>query len=222
MIGAQYIHDHVMHFYHLHALDWVDVVSALSADPRATAELAQSLSSVCTLLARILRRRAEEGEGLRRVGTARHLRQCLLGPSGLQAAARGEPARGGALSRRARLAAGSRAAAHDLRRQESAPALPGGRRAEPDRPRFGLGDERQAPGAGAIDHHAHARVRRPGVRAGHARDRELLQGLGAAGRRARQFPVLRRSARARHGPSGGLSVSARRDPEPRSLAYRAG
>ena len=26
MIGAQYIHDHVMHFYHLHALDWVDVV----------------------------------------------------------------------------------------------------------------------------------------------------------------------------------------------------
>jgi hydrogenase large subunit len=45
MIGAQYVHDHVMHFYHLHALDWVDVVSALSADPRATAELAQSLSS---------------------------------------------------------------------------------------------------------------------------------------------------------------------------------
>ncbi|MDJ0750644.1 MAG: nickel-dependent hydrogenase large subunit [Woeseiaceae bacterium] len=45
MIGAQYIHDHVMHFYHLHALDWVDVVSALSADPRATAALAQSLSS---------------------------------------------------------------------------------------------------------------------------------------------------------------------------------
>ncbi|NCF51327.1 hydrogenase 1 large subunit [Gammaproteobacteria bacterium] len=45
MIGAQYIHDHVMHFYHLHALDWVDVVSALSADPVKTSELAQSLSS---------------------------------------------------------------------------------------------------------------------------------------------------------------------------------
>ena len=42
MIGAQYIHDHVMHFYHLHALDWVDVVSALKADPKATAALAQS------------------------------------------------------------------------------------------------------------------------------------------------------------------------------------
>jgi len=45
MIGAQFIHDHVMHFYHLHALDWVDVVSALSADPKATAELAQSISN---------------------------------------------------------------------------------------------------------------------------------------------------------------------------------
>ncbi len=45
MIGAQFVHDHVMHFYHLHALDWVDVVSALSADPRATSELAQSISN---------------------------------------------------------------------------------------------------------------------------------------------------------------------------------
>jgi hydrogenase large subunit len=45
MIGAQYVHDHVMHFYHLHALDWVDVVSALKADPAATSTLAQSLSN---------------------------------------------------------------------------------------------------------------------------------------------------------------------------------
>lgn len=39
------VHDHLVHFYHLHALDWVDVVSALSADPRKTSELAQSVSS---------------------------------------------------------------------------------------------------------------------------------------------------------------------------------
>lgn len=45
MIAAQYVHDHVMHFYHLHALDWVDVVSALSADPVATSALASSLSN---------------------------------------------------------------------------------------------------------------------------------------------------------------------------------
>jgi len=44
MIAAQFVHDHVMHFYHLHALDWVDVVSALKADPKATSALAQSLS----------------------------------------------------------------------------------------------------------------------------------------------------------------------------------
>ncbi len=45
MVGAQYVHDHVMHFYHLHALDWVDVISALKADPKATSALAQSISS---------------------------------------------------------------------------------------------------------------------------------------------------------------------------------
>ncbi|MDO9709331.1 nickel-dependent hydrogenase large subunit [Paracraurococcus lichenis] len=38
------VHDHIVHFYHLHALDWVDVVSALKADPKATSELAQSIS----------------------------------------------------------------------------------------------------------------------------------------------------------------------------------
>ncbi|MEZ5308799.1 MAG: nickel-dependent hydrogenase large subunit [Pyrinomonadaceae bacterium] len=44
MFCAQYVHDHVVHFYHLHALDWVDVVAALSADPAATADLAKTLS----------------------------------------------------------------------------------------------------------------------------------------------------------------------------------
>ncbi|MBJ6611418.1 MAG: nickel-dependent hydrogenase large subunit [Candidatus Thiothrix moscowensis] len=39
------VHDHLVHFYHLHALDWVDVVSALNADPKATSDLAQSISS---------------------------------------------------------------------------------------------------------------------------------------------------------------------------------
>lgn len=45
MFCTQYMQDHVVHFYHLHALDWVDVVSALSADPAATSQLAQSISS---------------------------------------------------------------------------------------------------------------------------------------------------------------------------------
>jgi hydrogenase large subunit len=45
MIAQQYVQDHVMHFYHLHALDWVDVVAALQADPRQTSEIQQSISS---------------------------------------------------------------------------------------------------------------------------------------------------------------------------------
>jgi hydrogenase large subunit len=45
MIAQQYVHDHVMHFYHLHALDWVDIVNALKADPQATAEIQQQISS---------------------------------------------------------------------------------------------------------------------------------------------------------------------------------
>ena len=42
--GSQLVHDHVVHFYHLHALDWVDIVNALAADPAKTSALAQSIS----------------------------------------------------------------------------------------------------------------------------------------------------------------------------------
>lgn len=42
--GAQYQHDHLVHFYHLHALDWVDIVSALKADPKKTAALSDNVS----------------------------------------------------------------------------------------------------------------------------------------------------------------------------------
>jgi len=43
--AAQFIQDHVVHFYHLHALDWVDVTSALLADPAATSSLQRALSN---------------------------------------------------------------------------------------------------------------------------------------------------------------------------------
>ncbi len=42
--GMQFVQDHVIHFYHLHALDWVDITSALKADPAATSRLAASIS----------------------------------------------------------------------------------------------------------------------------------------------------------------------------------
>ena len=44
MIGMQYVQDHVIHFYHLHALDWVDVTKALEADPARASQIAASLS----------------------------------------------------------------------------------------------------------------------------------------------------------------------------------
>src|SRR5512135_2920392 len=44
IVAAHSMHDHIVHFYHLSALDWVNVVSALKADPAATSKLAESLS----------------------------------------------------------------------------------------------------------------------------------------------------------------------------------
>jgi hydrogenase large subunit len=44
MVAQQFVHDHVMHFYHLHALDWVDIVNGLKADPKDTSEIQQSIS----------------------------------------------------------------------------------------------------------------------------------------------------------------------------------
>lgn len=45
LLGAQEIHDHVVHFYHLHALDWVNVVSAAEADPKKAVEFANKIGS---------------------------------------------------------------------------------------------------------------------------------------------------------------------------------
>jgi hydrogenase large subunit len=45
MMAAHATHDHIVHFYILSALDWVDITSALKADPKKAAQLADSLSS---------------------------------------------------------------------------------------------------------------------------------------------------------------------------------
>ena len=42
--ATQNVQDHIIHFYHLHALDWVDIIGALKADPAKTSQLAQSIS----------------------------------------------------------------------------------------------------------------------------------------------------------------------------------
>jgi hydrogenase large subunit len=44
IVIAHALHDHIVHFYQLSALDWVDVISAIKADPAKTTTLAASLS----------------------------------------------------------------------------------------------------------------------------------------------------------------------------------
>lgn len=44
VLASQFLHDHIVHFYHLHALDWVDVTNALKADPQAAAKIANDIS----------------------------------------------------------------------------------------------------------------------------------------------------------------------------------
>jgi hydrogenase large subunit len=44
MAGTGFVEDHVVQFYHQHALDWVDVEAALTADPAAASAYARSLS----------------------------------------------------------------------------------------------------------------------------------------------------------------------------------
>ncbi len=46
--GSLFIHDHTVHFYHLHALDWVDIVSALKADPKKASEEAKKWANKLT------------------------------------------------------------------------------------------------------------------------------------------------------------------------------
>ena len=43
-LGSQYLHDHIVHFFHLHGLDWVDITKALEANPTDTESLANEIS----------------------------------------------------------------------------------------------------------------------------------------------------------------------------------
>ncbi len=44
--GALFMHDHLVHFYHLHSLDWIDIISALDADPQDAAVEASKWAGV--------------------------------------------------------------------------------------------------------------------------------------------------------------------------------
>ena len=158
----------------------------------------------------LLRRHPGPREGVRRARPARPLRQRLLGPPGLQAAAGGEPDGGRPLPRGARLAARVHPDPRDPRRKEPAPAeLPRRRHGDAHRPGPAGLAERRIDRRDAGAHREGPRLRHAGLHPGPAGRRLLLQGLGRLRRRRRQLPGLRR-------------VSGGRRPEPASLpALRA-
>ena len=105
IMAAQNVQDHVTHFYQLHALDWVDIVSALNGDPAKTATLAQSISDWPLSSATYFSGVRDRIKAFVRARPTRHLRQRLLGSSGLSITARGQLDGGGALLGGTRLAA---------------------------------------------------------------------------------------------------------------------
>ena len=91
---AHALHDHIVHFYHLSALDWVDVTTIPKADPaKAAAIAAEPFRLAGQLAAARCKKVQDKVNGAAAERPARHLRERLLGPSGDAARARGEPAR---------------------------------------------------------------------------------------------------------------------------------
>ena len=108
IVIAHALHDHIVHFYHLSALDWVDVVSALKADPAKASALAESLSTWPNNNTKKLAGRAGRSSRASSRPASSASSERLLGPPGDEAPARGEPPRRLALPPGARLpAAGS-------------------------------------------------------------------------------------------------------------------
>ena len=68
MIRPHSVQDHIVHFYHLSALDWVDVRLALKADPKKTAQLAESISELAGEHEHRIHGGAGQAQGLRRTG----------------------------------------------------------------------------------------------------------------------------------------------------------
>jgi hypothetical protein len=119
IILAHAVHDHIVHFYHLSALDWVDVTSALKADP-ARQPASPKACRPGPATARPNSPRSRNAWRLCRHRTTGHLHQRLLGPPGDEAAAGGEPDRRRPLSAGARSAAARQQGGQHPRRQDAA------------------------------------------------------------------------------------------------------
>ena len=97
--GAQYLHDHMVHFYHLHALDWVDIVERPESRPEEDGgPCGKGLPQQPGQRGKRFQGRAGPCQEICRQRSARAFRQRLLGPPGIQAAARSQPDGGCPLS----------------------------------------------------------------------------------------------------------------------------
>ena len=168
-------------------------MSALSADPAKTSDLAQSISDVAALQHGLLQGHPGPAQDVRVERPAGPVRQRLLGPPGVQAAARGEPAGGGALPRGTRLAAPGDPHPRPAGRQEPAPPdLRGGRHGAGVDPNSPTALDRAPAVRDRRADHPGEDLRRPGLHPGRAGRRRVLQGLGRVRPGHRQLHVLRR------------------------------
>ncbi len=214
IVGAHAMHDHIVHFYHLSALDWVDVVSALKADPAKTSALAESLSPWPHNGTAVLKVGAGPAEGLRRGGAARDLRERLLGPPGDEAAARGEPPRRVALPPGARVPAEDQQSRRAPRLEDAEHPEPRGRRrGERHQPRQrGDAQHEQAVLRQGVPRRG-AAVHRAGLLPRRVRRRRALRGLAAVRRRREELPRRPRLPARREGHA--VRPPGRDDPERR-------
>ena len=119
LMGAQFQHDHIVHFYHLHALDWVDIVSALKADPAKTATLAESVSDAKVGGTDYYRQVQQRLQTFVDSGQLGPFTNAYWGHPAYQAAAGSQPHGRGPLHRGAEAAGPHRPDARHLRRQRT-------------------------------------------------------------------------------------------------------
>jgi hydrogenase large subunit len=146
------VHDHIVHFYHLHALDWVNPVNALRADPRDTSNCSRRWARTTRCRAPAISATSRPACATSSKAASWACSRTATGTTPPTPAARGGPDGGDPLPRGAGPAEGDREDPHDLRRQEPAPELAGGRCALPD--------QRAFHGRGRRDQHGAAEPRR--------------------------------------------------------------
>ena len=172
MMIAHAVHDHIVHFYHLSALDWVDVVSALQGDPRGASALAESLSPWPNNGRAQIQATKDRLAGFVAAGQLGIYAQRVLGPPGDEAAARREPPGGAPLPAGARGPEEGQPGGHDPRQQDP-------ERADHRRRRRHQRDQPRLPGHAQHGPAVHrqeparrgGRLRAAGARAGRVRDR---------------------------------------------------